>query len=304
MALSWNELFAVGALVDFTAGFWSGQVRLKVQDLGIPNTPEIRDALNMAHIRLVKKDHIDDLRKIVQKARGLIENNSIPFTLVQGAAYIPVSRREELEARLRQLKIEFDASVGLFILEYDELREEMEPIIRKAISDAAIGNPDAGVERVLGMYPPKEVIRHKFHFSWHSFAMSAPLDGAIAGEIEKSAGQVTDAVKSMVSSLRDRVVKKISEIIDLIVRGGKYSAKTINSARRAIQNARKLNILNDSMLERTLTQFESVLVSYNGDNHNTESFELIRDRLQTNLDQAVEEATDRLMSFGKRKVRI
>lgn len=304
MGLSWEQLFLQGSLFDFSAGFWSGQVRLKPKDLGIPNTHAVKEALNMAHIRLVKKDHIDDLRKIVQEARGLIEKNSIPFTLVKGAAYIPISRRVELEARLEQLKIEFNASVAIFVLEYEGLRAEMEPIIRKAIADATIGDSIVGAERVLGMYPPKEVISHKFHFSWFSFAMSAPLDGAIAGEIEKSAGQVTDAVKSMVSSLRDKVIKKISEIIDLIVRGGKYSSKTINSARRAIQNARKLNILNDTTLERTLGQFESVLVSYNGDNENPESFELIRDRLKTNLDKAVEEATDRLMSLGKRKVRL
>jgi hypothetical protein len=269
------------------------------------DTPEVRKALNMAHVRLVEKEAIDDIRRTVQEARTFIDSNSIPFPLVAGAKFIPASRRPDVEAKLTELKSVFKASVVLFIIDYEKHRAEMEPIIEKALKEAAKGEDyEKGLKRVLSLYPPQHAIRHKFHFDWVAMAVSAPLDGAVSDEVEKASGQVSDAVRSMVGSLRDRVTEKLGEIIDLIVRGGKFTAKTVNAAKRAIQNARRLNILNDSTLENALKQFEGVLVAYDGKSEDPSNFEAIRENLQKDYDKAVEEATERLMSLGERTVRV
>lgn len=302
--LSWEMLFAQGSLFDLTAGVWSARVRLKPQDLGIEDTAEVRKAINMAYARLVPKEAIEKINRLIWDARKEVEQCSIPFPLVQGASFVPKDQREVLEQKLSELKTQFDGQVAIFLARYDEYKKEMEPVIRKALQDASHnGDSEKGVQRILSEYPPVEYIEHKFSFKWRAFAISAPIDGSIAGALESSTGDVKDALATMVGGLRDEAIKKVGEITDLIVRGGKYSAKTINAARRVIDRLHGMNVLGDKQLESALDKLNVVLSDYKGDG-NVASFEEVKAELQKDLDKAAEAAAEKLMSLGKRGVRM
>lgn len=304
MGITWNDLFREGALTDLDCGIWSARVRLKPSDLGIEDTKEVRKAINMAYARLVPKEAIEKINRLTWDARKAIENCSIPFPLVQGASFVPKGRREELEVKLQELKTQFDGQVAIFLARYDEYKAEMEPVIRQALKDAAHnGDSEKGIQRILSEYPLVDFIATKFYFTWRTFAISAPIDGTVAEALQDASGDVKDAITSMVQSLRDEVTKKIESIMALVKGGGKYTAKTINSARRVIDRMRKMNVLGDKTLDSALNKLNAALSDYKGDD-NLESFEDVKKELEKDLDKAAEAAAEKLMSLGKREVRL
>jgi len=78
-ALTWGDLFCNGSLIDLDVRIWDGLVRLKAEDLGIPDTENVKTALTFGHERLVPKASLQEIRDKAYQARNTVDGASIPF---------------------------------------------------------------------------------------------------------------------------------------------------------------------------------------------------------------------------------
>lgn len=303
--MEWRDLFDAGTLIDLTCGLWSGMVRVKPEDLGIPDTEEVREVLTLGHERLVPKEALDRLRQIANEARGEVERASIYFPLVPGARFVPKEKRAALEGVLDYHQTIFEGAKVDFTVNYTKYKEEMEPKIRKALMDAT-GNDEQvverGLKRILAKYPSEGEVGSKFYFGWKSFAVTAPIDGSIPEELKGVENDVSEAIKGMMKSLREEVIEKIGHILEMLKRGAKFTAKTLRSSRDLFSKVKSLNIFGDTELVDAMNKFEKILLTIDPgaeDDNSAVSLSGLKKELEENLEAAVEKAQSKL-TLGKR----
>jgi hypothetical protein len=300
--LTWDSVFLAGSLIDLDVGIWSGLTRLKPEDLGIAETPEVKAALQLGHERLIPKEALEEIFRIVWRARTNVELVSLRFTAVQGARFVPVQKREQLEQDLLGFQADFNEAVQNFLSEYEKHKAEMRPLIETALRQAAKSPQDAeiGIARILNSYPSIEALQNKFKFCWRAFGISVPKDGAKGGIIAETE-DAREVVLNMVRQLREEATEKLTSVLQLLIRGGKFTSKTVNSVSEVCKRLKSLNFFQDEQLEAALNQAMSILSGEPGQSMIT-GLAQVGQSLKQESDENFKKIEESLIGLGKRKI--
>lgn len=234
-ALSWQDLFATGSVFNLTVGRWDRMGRLRPEDIGIEKTDEIRRSFTWGSMKLVPDQSIKPLWRLVAAAKMAVERYTVPFLLIRGARFVPAESKLELEKELEQLAEQLDDAISAFVETYDKAKADQRDVLELGFRDASNGN-QAVVERAMGrlpsLYPDEAELRRRFYLRWQSYSLATPQDGTFDGDVLKEATDVRDALKDMLSKLREELSGRAQEIAELVLRGGKITERTYKSTRR------------------------------------------------------------------------
>ena len=307
--VNWNDLFLTGSIVDIEMSMWRARTKIQPQDLGIEDSAEVSKVLSLGCHRLAPAKAFEDLNLISGQAWRALESHSLKFAMIRGARYVPNTNLETLLGKLRQYKKEYMDAVNKFMENYEKTKEEMLPIIEKALKDAA-RNEDAArmaFDRIKDEYPSSQEVREKFSFRWSVYAIQSPKSKAAANAAQEETDSIKSVVRGMVEQLRTDVTTKITVLTDLIGKGGKVPKQSIESARALILRIESLNVMGDRVLDeqtRTLGRFLDALEDDSQSPEIAMGLSDMRKQLEESVEQAVKEAEDRLTSVGKRKLEI
>ncbi len=304
-ALGWDNLFFSGSIVDLDINIWSARLSVRPADLGIEDTPDVREALGLGIVRLAPHKAFERLQQIRRAALKDVENSSFNFPFIRGARYVPEAKVESLLAKLDQRKAEFFAAISDFADRYNTIRAEMLPVIRKALLDASCDNIDASMTRIEAEYP-KDIVSC-FFIGWKIYGISGTKSATAAEAIAQETEQVKGVVREIVTQLRTEFTEKVSGVAKIIARGAKVPTSSIASCREVLARVKEMNVFGDVELNRQVIAFERVLAlaEVRSDSFNTTSttdLDRIQDVLTKSLDDAVAAAEKNLTGVGNRRL--
>ena len=68
------DLYKAGVVADLSFSIWGAATQLKAEDLGLENIP--KDKISLGHKRLSKKERLESIWSIRQKACNVLIKNS------------------------------------------------------------------------------------------------------------------------------------------------------------------------------------------------------------------------------------
>ncbi len=308
-ALTWSALFSQGTLIDTDISQHRFQVRILPEDIGIPDSSALKDAIDPGHNKLISKEYLDPINQVIYKIKKTVDLNSLCFPLVEGARYIPLARRDEVLTQLREHKSEFNSCVEKLITDYEAAKEKQIPKIKEALRQYVSSKPleeqetiiQNAMQRVISKYPTAEEVRRKFCVSWKAFSISAPVDQKTAEALEEETKDVRDVVHEMIASLREELVKKIDDVLKVAQSHENLPSTTQESVESVLTRLEGMNILGDSALNTAIRQMRSIVGSGNMTNISQELVGL-RSELEDSAEEAKKAAEDKLTSMGKRSL--
>lgn len=307
MALTWNDLFARGSIVDFNAGQWRARATLKIEDLGIEGTDEVKKAFSMGCHRLAPKGAFKEINRLINAAYDDVQNFSMPFRLIRGARYVPQDRLPELLAKLEAYKLAFATEVAAFIAQYEGMKLEMLPVLRTALQSAA-KTPEAAataIARLAQEYPDPREVAARFRLEWNVYAIQGPQNAVAASALAAEESQVREAVHEMVERLRLDMAEKLETVMAIAARGGTIPDASIKSARELVARLEGMNILGDRTLADGLKKFRAIIDgAATGGTAPTMATDLtaLRDEMLNSLAAAKATAEQALVGVGKRRI--
>lgn len=313
-----SDIFTNGSVVNLSTSIWRARTKIVPQDLEIPDSADVRRVLSLGVHRLAPTEAFEPILAAEREARKVLESNSLAFRMIQGARYVPNDRLPGVFAQLKEKREKFDGAVSDFCASYQEIRTAQEASIRAGLTDV-LRDPtvpdevwqakvDRVWQRIDAAYPSGRELIGKFSMGWSVFLLRS-----VNPELQKVLGEETAPVKSilqgMVEGLRSEVEEKLGDVMALIMRGGKYTAKTTNSALAVIERVEALNIINDSTLNEQCRRIRELLKKMQGDDISQdtkdrviEGLSEVKGILSTDMETAIAEAERSLTSFGQRRL--
>jgi len=305
--LNWDSLFFRGSIVDLDINIWSARLSVRPADLGIVDTPDVREALGLGVVRLAPHKAFEKLLAIRRAALKDVENASFNFPFIRGARYVPEKKVEYLLSCLADRKYQFESEVSRFAENYEQTRYAMIPVIRKALVDASCDNVEASIARIVAEYP--EDVTSCFGFEWKVYSISGAKSQAAADAVAKETESVKDVVREIVVQLRDEFSEKVKAIAAIIARGAKIPSTSLESARELLNRVKEMNVFGDVELNNQVRAFERVLALASTESVPTNAFTTfgtdlnqIQDVLTKSLDEAVAAAEKNLTGLGNRRI--
>ena len=312
-ALTWNDLFAEGTLIDFSIHLWRARIQLKAADLGISETADVAAAISFGCHRLAPASAFEEINQIVRMWTGEIEAHSLAFPLLDGVRYVPDTQVDVLQKKLEQHQRSFALAVNEFLETYEQIMQEQLPIIEGALNDAA-KSPEAAAKalaRVISEYPSRDKVAEKFGLEWNFFTISVPTSKAAAKTAKAAAPQISRAISSMVEQLRKELSDKVATLLSLAKKAQDgnsrakegFGKKSRDSALAVLTKVDRLNFLNDSTLREQTRILRSLL-----DSDTSELTTVVRDldtmkvTLESDLAAAAAQAEKKLTGLGNRKI--
>lgn len=307
--LGWNDLFMKGSVVDLTTSLWRARIKVKAQDLGIPDSEEVAQALSLGQHRLAPADAFEEIMEPARKAARAIDYYSLPFGLIPGARFVPDGNMPALLTRLREYKSQFNVAVEAFIDSYDEIKGEQLPVIEQALIDAAKTPADAAraFDRVQSEYPDKHEVQAKFNLRWSVYSISTTKSRAAADALAGETDEVKDVIREMVSQLRGEMTAKLSKILELANKGGKVNKRTLESCMELLDRIENLNILGDEVLAAQVAALRNYLTDVDRtkvDAGFITGLNDIQQTLETSIEDAIAAAESNLTGVGRRKMAV
>jgi hypothetical protein len=308
MAFTIEALNSAGSQFADTYGRWRARIKIRPEDLGIEDSSELRAALNLGSHHLAPPDAFDTIDAIVNKARKLVDRNSLPFAgIIEGLRYVPAGKIPKLNEDLKLLQAEFYAEADRLAVDYPNMRAAHYPTIEIALREAA-KTPEAAamaLARLQQEYPAN--IRGRFNFSYRFLAIAAPQTAEAAAIAGDGAAEAREAVEGMITSLRSEISGKVEELVKACQGDKPLHQKSINAAFEVLANVESLNAtLGDSNLARQITALRGTLSIAKALGNSEVSKELsnVKTQLEQGMAEAVAEAEAKLTSVGCRKIQI
>lgn len=303
-SINWSDLFFAGSVVDLEVSLWRPFVRIKPEDLGIEDTPDVNRALSLGRHRLAPAKAMEDIALIAGQAKRSLEYHSLQFAMIRGARYVPNAALRELLGKLREYRRQFNDAVGAFCDRYEAVKAEQLPIIERALQGAA-RTPEAAAAafiRVQAEYPDVGTVRAKFGISWKVYAIQSAKNAAAKEAAEDEAGNVKDVIRSMIEQLRGEVAERLKAMTDTISKGGKLPKGSIDATLAALDRVDSMNVMGDTGLRKQTEALRAMLLSdaENGPGM-AETFTKAQTELTESVATAVKEAEERLTGVGRRK---
>jgi hypothetical protein len=311
--ITWNDIFTQGTLIDFSVHLWRARIQLTASDLGIDPTEDVTAALSFGCHRLAPAKAFEQINTIVRQWQKAIEEHSLNFPLLNGVRYVPDDQITELQQKLEREQRAFNQAVQDFIDDYNNIQEEMIPVLKSALYEAAKDevSAEAAVDRVISEYPSAKRISEKFGLEWNFFNISLPTSQDAVKTAKSAVPQVKRVIESMVTELRKELSGKVETLLTLItkVQSGQSRAKeglgkkSVDSALAVLNKVDRLNILDDPVLREQTNVLKSLLNSANMDTTSiSQELSNVKKSLTKDVAEAAEAAEKRLTGLGKRKL--
>ena len=303
MAITWNDLFMTGSIVDLACSRWTARLKITAADLGVraEDIDAVDKALALGSHRLMPQEAFEAINAAHGKALRKVRYFSLPFGFVSGARYVPEKNLKPLSEALRECKTEFDAAVRALIDNYDAVKTEMLPSIQAALVAAAKTEAAAAAafERVQAEYPSSQQVAARFNLAWNVYAIQGPRRAGASAALESEGATVRGAVQDMIVALR-------AEVVELIRKGGKLQERSIASARTMLDHVDAVNVLGDVVLTKQVAVLRDMLNRLEAGAKPTEEtiggIESIKAMLTEDIEAATKAAEQRLAGAGWRKL--
>jgi len=310
MALTWNDLFLSGSIVDLAVSKWRGRVHIKPADLGIENSDAVDKALTLGSHRLAPAEAYEKINALGVDAHKTVDRFSLSFGFIRGARYVPQQNLAQLADKLREIRAQWDAAVDEFVANYDGIKAQMLPILEQALRDAA-KTPEAAraaLERLMGEYPPASVVRERFSLKWNVYAIQGAKREGASAALQTEAEAVKSIVRDMVTDLRNEVSGKLADVMQLIQKGGKLQPRSVESALAVLDHVDSVNVMGDETLA---AQVKALRVALRGleegqrvPDATITNLEGIKQTLAADIEDAVKAAERKLTGVGQRKLKV
>lgn len=266
--LSLSSLFRSGSIIVLDISVWSGTTKLNSADLGVPDTPEVRESLNFGTERLVPRDLLAPLVNRRTMAHNLINDYSAKFDFLPGSKFVPKSLADGLEGALKLLQGEFNNHVSTVVVpKYEEEAAKQLKKTEEALLKATEGKlnqrniVDVALARIRTKLPAEKELAQKFKFAWARRSVNLPKDKAIdaAEAAELEAEVVKNSVADIVKDYASRVMELANNIKEMIGKGSKPTAATLKSIRTLRDKVAKLDMFGGQSLAGILNNLESLI---------------------------------------------
>ncbi len=307
MSLTWNDLFKAGSVVDLNVRIWRAQVQLRPEDLGIADSDEVHKVLMLGSNRLLPHKAFSGILEQIHAAERALRYHSINFPFIHGARYVPEGNMKKLLERLNECQEKFDSAVNTFICNYSSEKEQMLPLIGKALKDASRSEESAktAFERIQQEYPTPSEVKGKFRLVWSTYAVSGTASGAIADAAAQEKGNVKSVLEDMVSQLREELLAQTKKVLVQVNRGGKIASNTMELTTELLNRLDSLNVLGDQVLSEQISLLRNALASCTDGKASegmNKGLEGIEKELSASVEKAVADAERALTGLGKRKL--
>jgi hypothetical protein len=309
--MSWDALFRSGAVIDLHVSMWRARTGIKISDLAIEDSDEVHKALALGSHRLAPRNALDKIREIAAKAKRTIEYHSVTFPYLYGVRFVPDQSLEILLEKLPIIADEFDAEADSVAGRLGEVKEEMAPVVMKAIKDAT-RNPDlvqAAFDRVMSEYPTPDEVRRRFSLRWKIFTIQGSKSAAVADAASEETEDVKSVVRDIITQLRAEISDKVGAVMAAVARGGKIPQPSVDSAMAVIDRVEQMNVFGDSVLTAQVATLRRVVEAAVGDD-GMDPTDMVSDlvgvkkALDSSVEQAVEDAKKNLTAVGRRKLSV
>jgi hypothetical protein len=246
-------LFDDGTLIDLDIRHWSGQKKLKAEDLGI-DIDEVPDIFSLGRKYLVSKESINLFSTMDARARCLVESMSFPFP-VGSTRFVPNNVLLDLIDRLDRAKEEYYQEAEAFINNYSVQRSEMRMKYSRYWNS------------LEPYYPSASGLREKFSFDFNIFVMDSPKafkattrrkmkaqEEALQIYRTKLNAQMETFADDVVRQLRSDAASLCNNIVEKIKTGQAVTERSMNTLRKAVEKFSKLNFVGDERVETMLQQ--------------------------------------------------
>lgn len=309
--LSWNNLFLTGSVVDIDAGRWYARTKIRPEDFGITDSPEVAKALSLGNHRLAPAEAFEEIQGIVNRAKRALEFHSLRFSMIQGARYVPSEQMEPLMMKLREARRQYAEALDRFVANYDTVVKDMLPTIRAALLDACKGDMEVASQafnRIQSEYPTAAEIRSKFYFKWSIYAVQSAKGAAAAEAAEEEAESIKGVVKGMVEQLRTDLAEKVNGVMEVIRKGGKLKKQSLSAALTCLDRTDALNVLGDVELSRQVRAIRDALMNLDPEQDapvgTIDQLGTLKTELEQGAAEAVAQAEAALMGLGRRKLSV
>ena len=255
-----DSIFLNGVLFDLDCFWWKGFTVLQAQDLdkAVDDIPEF---MKLGRKRLLNDSDFRDFQAIDTRARTLVDLYSYPFMLSQ-LRFVPFTVLPKLIDDLEALKKFFNASVSLFIVNYEDAKTSF------------LNKYDGYRDRLVSHYPSIQDLQYKFSFSWSLFEMTIPRDiKAVLIEADQmkqvqlswqsNQQEVQQKLEGWVDDIgrlmRKELITVCQNIQANIVDGKIIRTPSLDKARSTIQRLKQMNFLDDKEVEQALNSVERTL---------------------------------------------
>lgn len=267
-----DRIFTDGVLIDLDIGYWSGQKRLRPEDLELSEVPEI---YSLGKKYLVFKEVINRFRRLEKRARRYVDMHSFAFP-VGSTRFVPRRAAIELLPKLDEMKDEFYREVDNFVANYDVVRQE------------TLKTYSAYRKHLEPYYPSAAEVRAKFHFDYHLYTISAPsIDRVSSVELaaeeevyrkyvreydEKLRREFDGFIDSVVKQLRARAADLCSRIAAKVRNGEVVTKQSYDALRRLVDEYSLLNFVGDREVEARLQEIKKRFLGQNVPEGDMEEF--------------------------------
>jgi hypothetical protein len=309
MALSWNDLFLKGSVVDLNTGHWSARLSSKPSDLGLVDSEAVSKALSLGAYRLAPAEAFKSINEVIAKAKRAVEFHSLTFGFIRGARYVPSDNLSKLLDVLRELKVEFDGAVDSFISQYEETKASMMPLIERALQEAC-KTPEAAANALLRVrteYPTSDEVRGKFNLTWKVYAIQGAKAQGVTAAMAAEGETVKGVIGEMVSQLRAEVTERLSAVLAVLQRGGTLNVVSIRAAHELLERVELVNVMGDAVLSEQVARMRKALAGVGKGKDVSESTVKglvdIKRELEESVADAIASAERALTSVGRRKLK-
>lgn len=309
--LRWDALFLNGSIVSLSIGAWRARAGLKASDLGLEDSPEVAKALTLPTTRLMPRKAFEDITTESRAANALIDRYTMNFGLIRGARFIPAGQLPRLIAELEVVQGRHRAAADAFIgpdgAKFNENRDAILPVIRKAIQDAA-KTPEAAeaaFQRIQAEYPTASEVREQFQLSWSIYNLSSPKTAATAEAAKQEAEGVKSILGDMVKQLREDVQVRVKELAEIALKGGKLREGSIQATMELLDRVDALNILGDTELSQQTGALRRLLRGVDPKEVGAgfvAGLSGVQEALSASVQEAVQAAEERLTGVGNRSL--
>ena len=303
--IGWDSLFFMGSIVDIEVKVWPARTRIRPSDVDVEDTPEVRQALSLGSTRLAPKATINKMYALAREAKRVLDDHSFNFPFIKGCRFIPEGKMESLLEQMRSYQSRFgflaDEDFGEEGIE--EIKRNMEPVIRKALSDANCKDIKYALERIMNEYPSD--VRDRFSFSWKIYAIQGAKSKAAAEAIEEEAENVKSVVREMVTQIREEFTEKVVIISKAVARGGKLKSNVAAAANEVLARVEEMNLFGDVVLNKQIRALRALIEKASGMDDISgleKDMDSIKTALDVSLEEAVRNAESSLTTMGRRRI--
>lgn len=250
-----------------------------------------------AQNKLLESPELKAVGSLMAKARNWIQDVAVPSPLGKGLPLVAISMAEEIATKLQEYETAIDAAVDQFMAVYadqvDVARVELKGLFNEK------------------NYPPQDVVREKFSFTWSFLPMGDPdklPPTLLEVEREKARRRAEETWGTIQLALRSTMAGMVDHMVDLLTTGPDGKKKILRDAnlRNLSEYMRTFsarNVTDDAALEALVNQARDILdgvstVDLKSDDGMREKVRTGMAEIKVQLSTMVADAPKRQISFG------